>query len=282
MNYIGIEIKSNQPENWNDIIIALLSEHPFESFEEKDDAVWAYIPESNFHENMLGNLAGIAGEADIKTTISVLEKVNWNKDWEKQFDPVEIEDICYIYAPFHDKPAPGKYKHTMCIMPKMAFGTGHHATTWLMIYAMENVLDFTGKSVLDMGCGTGVLALYARIKEAGNIHAIDIDDWAIENTIENFETNDSRPPEYAKCGDRNVIPNDARYDIILANINRNVLLEDLPIYTRHLENEGHILLSGFYPADIPVLEPIFRICSLIEKKRWERNGWCCLFLKKKS
>ncbi|MCC5917082.1 MAG: 50S ribosomal protein L11 methyltransferase [Cryomorphaceae bacterium] len=278
MAYLGIEIRSEEPTVWNDVALALLSEHPFESFEEKDDVLWAYIPMAEFREDMLNALDDIRASAGIETKIHELEKTNWNAVWESQFDPVIVENICFIYAPFHPKPKTGEYAYTMQIMPKMAFGTGHHATTWMMIKAMHTQLDFTGKSVLDMGCGTGILALFARIKGAKTIHAIDIDDWAIDNTMENFAANNAMPPEFAKCGDRNAIPKDARYDIILANINRNVLLEDLPTYAKHLKPNGQILLSGFYPHDVNVLSEVFGQLQFVEIDRLEHKGWCCILL----
>ena len=276
--YIGLEVRNNAPDTWNEIILALLSEFPFDSFEEKEEALWAYIPAKDFDENALQALDDIREAAGIHTIIHEMEKQNWNETWEKQFHPVEIEDICYIYAPFHEKPRSDAYAHTMNIMPKMAFGTGHHATTWLMIKSMFLDYDFSDKDVLDMGCGTGVLALFARFRGAASVHGIDIDDWAIENTFENFAANHLKAPEYAKCGNREAIPSEAMYDCILANINRNVLLEDLPVYVEHLRSGGTVFLSGFYPHDIPVLENVWRPLGLQIQQQREKSGWACVIL----
>jgi ribosomal protein L11 methyltransferase len=279
-HYIGIEVKSNDPQTWNEIIIALLSEHPFESFEEKDDALWAYIQKADFDASFLNALENIKDAADLEVHQHHIERENWNETWEKQFHPVEVENICYIYAPFHEKPAAENYHHTMCIMPKMAFGTGHHSTTWLMIQSMYKECDFEGKRVLDMGCGTGVLALFARIRAAESVHAIDIDEWAIDNTYDNFAANDQKAPEYAKCGDRKVIPEDAMYDCILANINRNVLLADMDTYAAHLVPGGKLLLSGFYLSDIPVLEEVWTKYGFSKNSVRDKQNWACVLLTK--
>lgn len=279
-HYIGIEVKSNTPQVWNEIIIALLSEHPFESFEEKDDALWAYIQKAEFDASFLQALKSIEETANLKVHHHHIERENWNETWEKQFHPVEVEDICYIYAPFHEKPTDGAYRHTMCIMPKMAFGTGHHSTTWLMIQSMYNECDFRDKKVLDMGCGTGVLALFARILGAQSVHAIDIDEWAIDNTFDNFSANEQKAPEYAKCGDRHAIPEDAMYNCILANINRNVLLSDMDAYAAHIEPGGTLLLSGFYLSDIPVLEEVWTKYGFTKNNLRDRQNWACVLLTK--
>lgn len=280
MDYIGLFVHNNNPQTWNDIIVALLSTHPFESFEDIDDGVAAYIPAETYREDMPNALMGIAKEANISVDVKTMPRENWNAVWENAFEPVRIKDICCIYAPFHQPPKAGAFQHTMCIMPRMAFGTGHHATTWQMIVAINEALNLENQDVLDMGCGTGVLGLFARMKGAKTIHAIDIDEWAVDNTVDNFTSNQQTPPEYAVCGDRNVIPKDTQYGIILANINRNVLMEDLPTYAQHLKPRGHIMLSGFYPQDVSLLQKVWESVGLTSIQQWEHNGWVVLHLKK--
>ncbi len=280
MDYIGLLVRNSQPSTWNDIIVALLSNHPFESFEDIDDGVAAYIPADLYLDSMCETLSDLPEEANIKMEVKTMPRENWNAVWENAFDPVIIDKLCCIYAPFHNTPDKNAFQYTMCIMPRMAFGTGHHATTRQMIAAMNAAIDFEGKDVLDMGCGTGVLGLFARMKGAKHVHAIDVDEWAVENTIENFNTNDQQPPEYTACGDRNSTPEKANYGIILANINRNVLLEDIPTYAQHLKPGGDLLLSGFYPEDIAHLEPVWSSVKLLKVQQWEYNNWVVLHLKK--
>ena len=280
MDYTALYIRNTRPDTWNDIIVALLSDQPFESFEEIENGIAAYIPADQFDESMLEPVRELPSFANIEIEQKNIPRENWNAVWENAFDPVIIDKLCCIYAPFHDVPDTNSFQYTMCIMPRMAFGTGHHATTRQMIAAMEEAVDFINRDVLDMGCGTGVLGLFARMKGAKNIHAIDVDEWAVENTIENFRTNNQKEPEYAVCGNRNSIPKNANYGIILANINRNVLIEDIPTYASHLNTGGDLLLSGFYPDDILHLEPVWSSVGLTKHQQWEFNNWVVLHLKK--
>ncbi|MCH8545520.1 MAG: 50S ribosomal protein L11 methyltransferase [Cryomorphaceae bacterium] len=278
MDYIGLNIRNSNPETWNDIIVALLSEFPFESFEDTDNGVSAYIPIDDFESDMTKVLDQLPDEAGIGIEQVVHPRKNWNAEWESSFQPVIIDSLCCIYAPFHDAPKDGDFTYTMCIMPRMAFGTGHHSTTRQMIASMNEALDFVGESVLDMGCGTGVLGLFARMKGAKTIHAIDVDAWAVENTIENFEANKQQPPEYAVCGDKHNLQPNSSFGIILANINRNVLLEDIPTYVKHLKRGGHLMLSGFYEEDVPSILEVCDATGLALRKQWKHNEWMVLHL----
>ncbi len=251
-----------------DILIAELGEFGFESFVEEENGVTAYIPSKDISPKILENVQILnSSEFEISTSTEEIEPVNWNKEWEKNFQPIEVEGICSIRAPFYPKP---ETEFDIIIEPKMSFGTGHHATTYMMAqYILKE--DWHGKSVLDMGCGTGVLAILAKKKGAKKIDAIDIDTWCYENTLENLERNDcSKISVYE--GTANLLDG-KQYDTILANINRNILLEDLPTYTNSLNRGGNLFLSGFYAND---LEPIQKLCEKLGLRyvsHLERDEW---------
>jgi ribosomal protein L11 methyltransferase len=178
------------------------------------------------------------------TTVVIVDQ-NWNAQWESSFDPIIVDDQCLIRAPFHA--VEKEYTYTITIEPKMSFGTGHHATTHLIVSAMLP-MDCSGKTVLDMGCGTGVLAILAEMRGSTQIDAIDIDEWAYENTLENVERNACKHIRTIQGG-AEAIPSDARYDLILANINRNILTRDMHLYVQHMNRGASILFSGFYESD---------------------------------
>jgi ribosomal protein L11 methyltransferase len=278
MDYFEYEILIQLfSEKKAEIIIAKLAEIGFESFEEADFCVKAYIPQNLFNEkNIAETLDNIKFE---KTEISYSHKLikaqNWNAVWESNFEPIYIEYKIFVRAPFH-KPK-GKFKHEIIIEPKMSFGTGHHETTSLMMEQMLN-LDFRGKSILDMGCGTGILAILAAQLGAKNITAIDFDEWAYKNSIENFERNNCRLIKVIH-GDATNIP-DKKFDIILANINRNVLINDIKIYTEFLNPSGQLLISGFYNSDIPLIKDEANKQKLILISEKFKNNWAvCKFFK---
>ncbi len=246
MNYKAVEFYDADAEK-QEILVAYLAEAGFEMFEETADGLKAFIGEGNYNEAKLEEEV-ISKFPDISYSVSQIQQQNWNELWEKNFEPMQIGDV-YIRAPFHES-RPG-VKHELIIEPKMSFGTGHHATTSLMILEMLKT-DFHGKTVLDMGCGTSLLAILASKQGAKSILAIDIDDWAVENSIENCARNNVHNVEAIK-GDASALK-EKHFDIILANINRNVLLEDMPAYAAVLPPGGQILFSGFYESDMEVIQ----------------------------
>ena len=209
-------------------------------------------------------------EFEISYTFENIEPTNWNEEWEKNFNPIIVDDVCSVRAPFHEKP---NTQYDIIIEPKMSFGTGHHETTHMMIqHILKN--DFEDKSVLDMGCGTGVLAILAEMKGAKNIDAVDYDNWCYLNSLENVERNN--------CKNITVIEGDAsilkskKYDIIIANINRNILLNDMKTYVSCLNKNGILFLSGFYNEDILVIKEECERQMLKFEEKLERNNWISL------
>ena len=275
MNYISYTfiVKSETLSNQivSEILIAELGEAGFESFTENKDGVTAYIQKKDWHETLLENVQILlSDEFNISSTREEIEQVNWNSEWEKNFEAIQVSNLVSIRAPFHTDP---KLKYDIIILPKMSFGTGHHETTHLMIQQLLD-LELDGKSVLDMGCGTGILAIFTEMKGAAKIDAIDIDDWCYENAVENTEKN--------QCNNITVYKGDASllagkgYDVIIANINRNVLLQDIEIYAKNLTKNGVLLLSGFYKKDIPIIAKKAQQNNLLLVKTLEKNNWVSL------
>ncbi|RUA11763.1 MAG: 50S ribosomal protein L11 methyltransferase [Flavobacteriia bacterium] len=275
MNYIGytfsLEPKGLNEETVKEILIAELGEAGFESFTETEGGVTAYIQTKDWKENILEEVQILNSEmCKITYSKEEIEQVNWNEEWEKNFKPLVVDDLVSIRAPFHEKK---DLPYEIVIEPKMSFGTGHHETTHLMIQHLID-LDLEGKTVLDMGCGTGILAIFAEMRGAKKLDAIDIDTWCYENSLENVERN--------HCSNIVVYEGDAsllgkkKYDVIIANINRNILLNDISDYARNLEENGILLLSGFYNEDIPVIDKEAVKNGLKLKKTLERNNWVAL------
>jgi ribosomal protein L11 methyltransferase len=197
-------------------------------------------------------------------------QTNWNEEWEKNFEPIQVDDLVSIRAPFHENP---NLKYDIVIEPKMSFGTGHHETTHMMVRHLLQ-LDLENKKVLDMGCGTGILAIFAEMKGAKPLDAIDIDNWCYENSIENVTRNNCENISVYE-GDATLLV-DKKYDVIIANINRNILLMDMKVYTNCLEAGGILLLSGFYEQDIPVIDAEVIKYGLKLEKFIQRNNWVAL------
>lgn len=270
VSYKGYHFKITPVNPGVEILIAELGERGFDSFVENEDGLSAYISIDLFHDEVLEDIYVLSsGEFEISYSVEDVEQVNWNEEWEKNFHPIYIEDQCAIRAPFHEKK---EVKYDIVIEPKMSFGTGHHETTYMMLNHLLG-MDLEGKTVLDMGCGTGILAILAGMRGATDIDAIDIDTWCYENSVENCERNN--------CSFINVYEGDAsllqqlnkQYDVIIANINRNILLEDIPAYIACLKKGGTLLLSGFYKED---LEVITARCAEFELKfieNLEKNNW---------
>ncbi|MFY8136597.1 MAG: 50S ribosomal protein L11 methyltransferase [Flavobacteriales bacterium] len=255
-----------------EVLVAELAELGFESFVETDEGVKAYIVASDWNEGLLAELMTSQMEDQkIEWNSSEIEAINWNAEWEKSFDPIIVDNKCLIRAPFHE--VEGSFEYVINIEPKMSFGTGHHSTTHLMIGEMMN-MDWKGKNVLDMGAGTAVLAILAEMMGAESSDAIDIDEWAYLNSIENLERNNcSRIKSYQGGAE---LLTEQVYDTILANINRNILLRDMKEYVKVLKTGGEILFSGFYVQDIPELERVGGELGLKLVLQRERNEWCLL------
>jgi ribosomal protein L11 methyltransferase len=269
--YLGYHFQVEPKELGSEILVAELGELPFESFIESEFGVIAYIQKQFWTANILDDLFILTSpEFVISYQIEEIDQVNWNEEWEKNFEPIEVDGLCHVRAPFHEKT---DAKFDIIIEPKMSFGTGHHETTHMMIQHLLE-LNIEGKKTLDMGCGTAILAILAEMKGAKPIDAIDIDNWCYLNSIENAERN--------KCHEITVYEGDAallegkKYDLIIANINRNILLNDMQIYVDCLLPGGTLLLSGFYNEDIPFIDASCKEKGLNFDKKLERNNWVSL------
>ena len=267
-NYLEFKFKIEPLQPASEILVAELGYLGFESFVEEEDGITAYIPAEEYEDDLLVGIHILQSD-EFKITYSKgeIEQVNWNEEWEKNFSPIMVDDICSVRAPFHPEP---DTEFDIVIEPKMSFGTGHHATTYMMIqHILKN--DWNDKAVLDMGCGTGVLAILASQRGAKFVDAIDIDNWCYQNTLENAGRNDCDNINVEEGGAE--LLQDRKYDMILANINRNILLRDLPIYKASLKEIGNLFLSGFYEQDIPVIKKACSELGLTYIEHFERNNW---------
>ena len=269
--YIGYTFIVEPVQPGTEILIAELGFSGFESFVETPDGVIAYIQEADHFPTILDSVQILSSDEFVITyKFETIAQTNWNAEWEKNFNPIVVDNQCAIRAPFHE---PFNVKYDIVIEPKMSFGTGHHETTHMMI---QHILasDFTNKSVLDMGCGTGVLAILAEKKGARFLEAIDIDNWCYLNSLENVSRND--------CHHINVLEGDAsllkgkQFDVIIANINRNILLNDLSTYVTCLSENGFLFLSGFYDSDCELIESTCDALNLKLEHKLERNNWVAL------
>jgi ribosomal protein L11 methyltransferase len=271
MEYTKVSFKiSPNTEPLREILIAELAQFPYDSFEETNDGLNAYIPSLQYKENDIKALSIVANsDISIEFTSEIIPDQNWNEIWEKHFfNPIVIEDKCVVKSPFHSDAPETEY--TILIEPKMAFGTGHHETTGLMIkHILE--LDIKGKTVLDMGCGTGILGILCAQKKAQRVTGIDIEEWAYNNANENIAMNNIDSME-VHCGDASLLGNE-NYDVILANINRNILLEDISKYVKVLNDNGILLLSGFYNSDIDCINDECSKHNLKKISVKEDNNW---------
>ncbi len=270
MNYIQVEFEVENAGS-KEILIALLSQSGYESFEEEEDILKAFIKEDAFNDN---SLHGILKIIPVKYTTTVIPPQNWNAQWESSFEPIVVNDFVAIRAGFHQ---PIKnVKHEIIITPKMSFGTGHHATTYLMIEQMS-ALDFTDKTVVDFGTGTAVLSILAEKMGALQIDAIDNDDWSIENSIENLNANNCSRIKLEKA---DTISSTKKYDIILANINLNVILANIAAIAEVSKKGTKILLSGFLKADEEVLAEELSKIAATHLGTLQKGEWICLFYQK--
>ncbi|HUH35436.1 MAG TPA: 50S ribosomal protein L11 methyltransferase [Moheibacter sp.] len=270
MNYIEYQFDIVPKEPWGEILTALLAELAFESFTSTDAGINAYVKKDQDNQAAVKEILAELDLVAITYQRNEIEQKNWNAEWEANFQPISVNDQCYIRAEFHE--ARPEIPYEIIIQPKMSFGTGHHSTTHLMVeYILEN--DFTNKKVLDMGCGTSILAILAKMKNAAYVEAIDIDEWSVENSIENAARNQVEID--VKLGDASLLGNQS-FDIILANINKNILLADLPQYVQNLKPKGEIILSGLMDFDFEDIKACCEGLGLqwIDKK--QRNEWIAL------
>ena len=267
-NYIQIEFQNISQEQ-SDILIAQLSEIGFEGFEEEENKLKAFIVSTVFDEKLLKN---ISAPLQLDFSKTIIEETNWNQVWESNFDPVIVDDFVAVRADFHE-PIKG-VEFEIIITPKMSFGTGHHATTYMMMQQMREI-DFTNKSVFDFGTGTGVLAILVEKLGAKNILAIDNDSWSIENAAENIKRNDCTAINL-RLADTAAM--NGKFDIILANINKNVILENLEVLSKQLSVNGYLVLSGLLIEDEEDIITKSKKNGLKILKRDKRGNWLLLKL----
>jgi ribosomal protein L11 methyltransferase len=275
MDYI--ELKCHIPKNTDearDILAVELGELGYESFQEYEYGLLAFIRSADFVEGAYMDIYCVKENifGQVVFTHQLYKDRNWNAYWEKNFNPVEVGENILIRAPFHK--VEKKYGFEIVLEPKMSFGTGHHATTWLMIHSMEQ-LEMKGKSVLDIGCGTGILAIFAAMKGAGRVVGFDNNDWAYHNALENLVLNKAENVDIL-LGEITTIPFNQLFDLVLANINRNVILEDMGHYLKQMAVQGEVLFSGILAENLNEVHgaALSHGLSLVEKA--ERDNWLVL------
>jgi ribosomal protein L11 methyltransferase len=272
--YLQIRIEVNAEQH--DALIALLFSAGYDSFNEDEDFIEAYILEDQFDASQLEVILKDFGLSGAYTK-EVLENKNWNEEWEKNFDPIIVDNTCYVRATFH--PIQTQYPYEIIINPKMSFGTGHHATTYMMMqYILE--LNVDDKSVIDAGCGTGILSVLAEKKNAKSVIAFDIEDWAFENLNENCKLNECNSIKTSQGTIAQVVSKEVKVDVLLANINKNVLLDEMHIYSSHVKENGDLVLSGFYDYDETDIDAEAKKYGFVKQSHKIRNQWMSLHYKK--
>jgi len=273
-----IELTVQAPRELADILVAELAEVGFDTFEDNDEGFCAYTTEDAFNPDAVAEImARYEGMGELNHSHRVITRQNWNAEWEKNFQPLVIADKVSVRAPFHPKPEGVAYD--IVIMPRMSFGTGHHETTALMLENQLSV-DHQGKRVLDMGCGTGILAIMAEMLGAREVLAVDVEPWTVENARDNAAENSCRVIE-CRLGGVETLANEAPFDLILANINRNVLLEDMHEYSRLLPVGCPILFSGFYEEDLDKITAEAERQNLEYQRHTTLRSWVsALYVKK--
>jgi len=270
------QVRITASPDQSDILLAELGEIGFDIFEDSDTGLIAYCQTDLFELRVFEEIISrYQCLGPIQFEIHEIEKQNWNAVWETNYDPIRIADLIFIRANFH--PSEPGYQMEIVINPKMSFGTGHHETTFQMSQALFD-LDLAGKTVLDAGTGTGILAFVAKKLGASFVRGFDIDAWSVENSIENASLNDCEEVEFAMG---TILDESARkYDVLLANINRNILLDEMGEYADRIVSGGYLLLSGFYTDDIPMLIERAEALGLKYISQSEKNRWACLRFKK--
>ena len=268
MNYIEYDFTVSPTEMGAEILTAELAEVGFDSFVDTPTGLKAYISKDLWREDILEDIYLLGNpEFTISYQVTEIEQINWNEEWEKNFSPIVVENLCTVRANFHPIPST---LYDIVITPKMSFGTGHHETTYMMLQQLLS-LSLESMKVLDMGCGTGILAIMAALRGARDITAIDIDPWCVENASENVQQNDCSFITI-KQGDVSLIAGE-QYNLILANINRNILLSDIPAYAQTLLPKGLLLVSGFYEEDLAAIKEKCQEVGLTYISHIERNRW---------
>ena len=266
-----LELSLTLAPEFSEILVAELAQVGFESFTEEPDGLKAYIREDEFNEPLLTEL--LIRYEELTPLAYALERIeprNWNAEWEQSYEPIDVAGRCLVRASFHP-PAGQEFEVEIVINPKMSFGTGHHETTALMLEHQLD-LDQAGKTILDVGCGTGILAIMAAKRGAARVRAFDIEEWAAENAIENAQLNNVADRVTVRQGTLQTEP-EAQYDVVLANINRNILLADMPGYARFLAPGGTLLVSGFYETDLPDITAAAGAAGLTPGPVKAKNGW---------
>ena len=274
MDYIEVNVTCDEAHR--EIITAELAEVGFESFLESESGLQAYIPVLDFEPSTLHDLTEAYPDWGLYYSVKIIAQQNWNEECEKNYEPIRVEDEVLIRADFHQ--GDPKVPYEIIINPKMSFGTGHHATTYLMVKRLLT-LEVGGKRVYDVGTGTGILAIMASKLGASHVEANDVEQWTVENCRENCQANDC-PSVQVYYGSIGLLAPRSKYDIMLANINRNVLLEELPHYFDLLHDGGDLLLSGFYDEDVLQLVNLGQALGFVSHGHELRNGWACLHLQK--
>lgn len=270
MSFITLDISCDEEKR--EFLIAELSLFPFDAFEETETGLLASCDEDGWEPD---EVTPVLERYGVAFKVEKVEKVNWNEEWEKNYDPVIVGDQCIVRATFH-QPKP-EFPYEIIITPKMSFGTGHHATTY-QVLNYQLGLDHRDKKVLDVGCGTGALAIMAHKRGATDISAVDIDEWCIENSEENFSLNDCSVINL-KLGGIEIVSESESFDIILANINKNVLLDQMADYRKRLASGGTLILSGFYVDDIPDLVGLAEKLGMTYADQSEKDRWAMLVLR---
>lgn len=263
--------------DFSEILMAEVAEAGFDTFMETENGFEAYVEGDQFDQKQLDYIQEkYQAVSPFQFNLDKIEKQNWNEEWEKNVDPIVVDDACLVRAHFHR--IEKKYQHEIIITPKMSFGTGHHQTTHLMI-SRQMKMDHQHKRVMDAGCGTVILSIMACKLGAAQVESFDIDEWSVENGQENAANNNCNNI-HIQLGKISEVKLEGKFDIILANINKNILLAEMNMYASYLQSGGQILLSGFYTHDIDDLKKEASKYQLKELARDERETWACLLLQK--
>ncbi len=268
MDFVEISITCQQ--DYREILMAEISELSYDSIIETDDGFNAYVTAELFDQQTLDTLISRYDDAQVVYCKKDIAKENWNATWEENYDPIVVSDQCIVRAAFHKTERP--YTYDIIITPKMSFGTGHHETT-SQVLILQMGLDHQNKSVMDAGCGTGILSIMAEKRGATKVDSFDIDEWCVENSDENYQLNKCQKCTIQKGSIAEVVLNNTPYDIVIANINKNILLSEMGQYANHLSENGNLLLSGFYQSDLGDIKTSCAKNGLKYNKHITKNNW---------